>query len=142
VSEPVGRPRRWTSANDLEAAITAYFTDAISNEQPLGVLALCVHTEMSWDCFHDYENGSMDTETEKFSGLLKAARMKVMAYAESRVYDNTAGATFQLTNLSRKMANPFKNAQHQEVTGAEGGPLSFAVSVSFVKAPDGPADQG
>jgi len=29
----------------------------------------------------------------------------------------------------------------QELTGAEGGPLQFAVSVSFVKAPDGTADQ-
>jgi hypothetical protein len=112
-----GAPRRWEKAADLESAINAYFEDAIANEQPLGILALCVHAKMSWDCFTDYESGEMDTESEKFSGLLKHARLRVMAYAESQVYDHTAGATFQLTNLSRKFKDPWKNAQHQEHSG-------------------------
>lgn len=118
-----GRPRRWTAASELDAAIKAYFEDAIAKEQPLGVLALCVHVGMSWDCFSDYESGEMDTETEKFSRLLKDAKTKVMAYAESRVYENTAGATFQLCNLSRNAKFQFKNAQHQEITGKGGGAI-------------------
>jgi hypothetical protein len=118
-----GRPRRWESEADLAAAINAYFEDAIANEQPLGILALCVHTKMSWDCFTDYESGEMDTENAKFSGLLKEARLRVMAYAESQVYDHTAGATFQLTNLSRKFKDPWKNAQQQEHVGPNGGPV-------------------
>lgn len=112
-----GRPRKWESVETLQAAIDAYFTDAISKEQPLGILALCVHASMSWETFTDYERGDMDTETEKFSVPLKKARLQVMAYAESRVYENTAGATFQLTNLSRKFADPWRNAQHQEHSG-------------------------
>lgn len=124
----VGRPRRWTKAAELEAAVKAYFEDAIANERPLGVLALCVHAGMSWDCFHDYENGSMDTPDEKFSVLLKDAKTKVMAYAESRVYENTAGATFQLCNLSRGSKNPFKNASHQELSGPNGGPISVSLA--------------
>lgn len=123
-----GTPRRWQTASELETAVKAYFEDAIANERPLGVLALCVHTGMSWDCFHDYENGSMDTETQVYSGLLKDAKTKVMAYAESRVYENTAGATFQLVNLSRGSKNPFKNASHQELTGANGGPISVSLA--------------
>ena len=37
--------------------------------------------------------------------------------------------------------NRMKWTDKQEVTGAEGGPLQFAVSVSFVKASDGTADK-
>lgn len=124
----MGRPRRWTKAEDLNSAIQAYFLDAIANERPLGVLALCVHTNMSWDCFADYENGSMDAPGENFSVLLKDAKTKVMAYAESRVYENTAGATFQLCNLSRGSKNPFKNASHQELSGPNGGPIPISLA--------------
>lgn len=118
-----GAPRLWNLASDLQAAIEGYFLTADANKDPLGILALCVHTAMSWDAFCDYESGSMDTETEKFSVLLKNARLKVMAYAESKVFTHTAGATFQLTNLSRRFKEPWKNAQHQEITGKGGGPL-------------------
>jgi hypothetical protein len=132
-----GRPRHWGSPEILETAIDAYFTDAISKEQPLGILALCVHTSMSWETFTDYERGDMDTETEKFSVPLKNARLRVMAYAESRVYENTAGATFQLTNLSRKFKEPWKNAQHQELTGANGGPISLSIADQILAASNG-----
>lgn len=130
----VGRPRRWKTVDELEKAIEAYFLDAIANEQPLGILALCVHAKMSWDCFHDYERGDMDEYPDEFSGPLKAARLRIMAYAESNVYNHTAGATFMLTNLSRNLKNPWKNAQHQELTGANGGPVELSLADQIRKA--------
>ena len=124
---PAGRPPRWSKASDLQEAINAYFEDAKTKDEPIGILSLCDHASMSYDCFIDYENGSMDTETEEFSELCKKAKQKVMGYAEKRIYAHTAGATFQLVNLTRKTKEPYKNAQHQEVTGANGSPLSITL---------------
>ncbi len=80
---------------------------------------------MSYDCFIDYASGEMDTETEKFGELCQKARTKVMGYAEKRIYANTAGATFQLVNLTRRCKEPLRNAQHNELTGKDGGPLEI-----------------
>ena len=132
-SETGGRPRKWATQAQLEEAVKAYFDqiesqDPESKQKPPGIFALCVHTGMSYDTYLDYESGIMDTETEKFSETLQKSRLKVAAYAEEQIYDRTAGATFQLVNLTRKTREPYKNAQHQEVTGANGGPLEIALA--------------
>ncbi len=118
-----GRPRKWQSAKALQTAIEAYFDsidaqDPENKPRPPGLLALCVHSGMSYDCMLDYESGEMDSETEKYSELIKAARLKVAAFAEEQIYDRTAGATFQLVNLTRKSREPYKNAQHQDLNVA------------------------
>lgn len=129
-----GRPRKWPTPESLSDAIEAYFLaiDKSAKKEdekskPPGLFALCVHADVSYECFLDYESGTYDTEIEKFSELIKKARLRIAAYAEEQIYERTAGATFQLVNLTRKMREPYKNAQHQELTGPNGG----ALEVSF-----------
>lgn len=138
---PAGRPRKWHTAKELEDAVESYFLaieqeadrDENKKPKPPGIFALCVHVGMSYDTFLDYESGDKDTETDKFSETLKKTRMRIVAFAEEQIYDRTAGATFQLVNLTRKFREPHKNAQHQEITGKDGG----AVEIKLTKADEG-----
>jgi len=131
-----GKPRKWPTEKSLSDAVEAYFLEIEQAVElypdkkpaPPGLFALCVHAGMGYDCFLDYENGSMDTESEKYSEILKNARLRIAAYAEQQIYERTAGATFQLVNLTRKMREPYKNAQHQEITGKDEGPIKFEVT--------------
>ncbi len=133
---PAGRPRRWQTAQELEDAVEGYFLaleqaadmEPDKKPKPPGIFALCVHAEMSYDTFLDYESGEKDTETDKFSETLKKTRMRIVAFAEEQIYDRTAGATFQLVNLTRKFREPHKNAQHQEITGKDGGALNITIT--------------
>lgn len=122
---PAGRPPLWNKQADLQAQVDAYFVKCVAEELPPGIYGLADFLNCHPQTFYDYENGVMDTETEKFSDTFKKARAKVVAYAESRIYDKTAGAVFQLVNLTRKFPEPAKNAQHQEITGKDGEALSF-----------------
>lgn len=129
-----GRPRRWQSEGELASAIAGYF-DGIDQEpeegqkpKPPGLFALCVDTGMSYDCLLDYESGIYDDENNKFSETIKKARLMIAAFAEEQIYERTAGATFQLVNLTRKFREPYKNAQHQEITGPNNGPVQVSIT--------------
>jgi hypothetical protein len=134
--ETGGRPLKFQTAQDLENVIEAYFLsleqEAEMNPEkkprPPGLFALCVHAGMSYDCWVGYENAEHDSETEKYSQMCKKARMRIAAFAEEQIYERTAGATFQLVNLTRKFKEPYKNAQHQEITGKDGGSLEIALT--------------
>jgi hypothetical protein len=139
-----GRPERWKTAKELEEAIESYF-DSIEIEPekgkkkiPPGIFALCVHTKMSYDTFLDYENKGHDRIGESFSETCNNARLRVMAFAETQIYDRTAGATFQLVNLSRKTKEPLKNAALVENTGPGGKDLFSGISIQFVKGGNEP----
>ncbi len=132
-----GRPRRWTVQADLESVVNAYFQqydDAQGNEcnpkakKAPNIYGLCRFCQMSYDVFWDYEKGDYDTETEKFSDTLKDARLRILEYAGEHVYTHTAGAVFNQVNLTRTSAMPWKNAQHNEVTGPNNGPLSIQIT--------------
>jgi DNA-packaging protein gp3 len=125
-----GRPRKFESPSELNKMVDEYFDNCKKNETPPGIYGLIDHLSCGVQTFYDYEN---DTENSEFSDILKKARLKVVAYAESKLYDKTAGGVAQLVNTTRKFPDPFKNAQHQEVTGPNNGPLSF----KLLKADEG-----
>lgn len=118
----------WTKQADLEAKVKDYFRTCDQEEKPYGIYGLADFLSCHPQSLYDYENGLMDTETEKFSDTFQKARAKIVAYAESRIYDKTAGAVFQLVNLTRKFPEPAKNAQHQEITGKDGGAVEIKLS--------------
>lgn len=135
---PNGRPRRWTDAAELDRLVDEYFTGFDIKEQESegkskkapNLFGLCLFTEMSYDCFLDYENGSMDTETQKFSLPLQKARLECLNYAGEHAYTHPAGSVFTHVNLTKKFKEPWKNAQANEVTGTNGG----AISIRLLKA--------
>ncbi len=138
-----GRPRRWTSEAELADLVEAYFVqfdDGDSEDSPKAkkapnLFGLCRYTQMSYDAFVDYESGSMDTETEKFSVSLKDSRMRCLEYAAEHSFTHTAGAVFNQVNLTRKFKEPWKNAQHQEVSSPGKDTLDMKMTVEFVKGP-------
>lgn len=129
-----GRPRRWTSQEELQTIVDSYFDQydkaQIDETHPKAkkapnIYGLCRFCQMSYDTFWDYEKGDCDTETEKFSDTLKDARLRILEYAGEHVYTHTAGAVFNQVNLTRTSSMPWKNAQSNEHSGPDGGPMEF-----------------
>ncbi len=127
---PAGRPPLFSTQADLQAKVDAYFVKCVQEETPPGIYGLSDFLSCDPTTFYDYERGEQDTETEEFSHTLKKARSKIVAFAESRIYDKTAGAVFQLVNLTRKFPEPAKNAQHQEIAGPDGKALAITITQS------------
>jgi hypothetical protein len=123
-----GRPPRWETEAELQASIDGYFAKCEADNTPPGIYGLVDFTTQSISTFYEYESGKKDTETEKFSIAISKARLKVVAFAESRVYQNTAGAVSQLVNTTRKYPEPYKNSQAHEVTGPNSGPLQIVIT--------------
>lgn len=133
-----GRPPRWKTAAELEAAIQSYWDDCKANEKPIGLYGMYDFTNQDSSTFYEYESEAKDTKTEKFSAVCKKARIKVAAFAESKVYTNPAGAISQLVNVTKKLPEAYKNSQHQEVTGAGGKPIESKITVEYVNPPSIP----
>lgn len=131
-----GRPRKFESPEDIDAQAKAYFVwcDSQDPPRPYTITGLAEELGTFRDVLIDYESGAYDTETEKYSNAVKRAKAKVERYAEEHVYTQTAGACFHLTNLSRTSKNPWKNAQHQEVTGKDGSDLFGTVAAAITQA--------
>lgn len=123
-----GRPLRWATADELSKGVNAYFADCAAKEIPPGVYGLIDALNCGIQTFYDYGDGNNDTDENRFSEILRMARLKVAAFAESRVYANTAGAVSQLVNITKKFPEPYKNSQHTEVTGAGGGAVKFEIT--------------
>jgi hypothetical protein len=110
--------------------MAGYFTqfDSLDPTDPktkkaINVFGLCLHADMSYDTFCGIENGEYDKVDPNFSKSVKKAKLKLLDFNAQHSLSHTAGAVFNTVNLTRKMAEPWKNAQHQEVSGPNGGPV-------------------
>lgn len=107
----VGRPAKFTSADELQKAINIYFEQ--EQETPtLSGLALALGFE-SRQSMYDYEK-----KGDAFSYTIKRARLQVECIYEKRLYSNSpAGAIFALKNLG------WSDRVQQEISGLEGKPV-------------------
>jgi hypothetical protein len=129
---------------DLERAVNSYFeslepSEASPHGKPATLTGLSLHLDTFPDVLRDYESGSYDDADNKFSSAVKKARNRVIAFAEQALYTgkNAAGPIFHLCNLTRHAKadeDKWKNAQAQEVTGANGGPLDLSVRVNWAES--------
>ena len=115
-----GRPPIWETCEAIDLAIDAYKAHCEEEKLPAGIYGFCEFVSVDPTTYYEYESGKRDTDEIKFSRTIKKIRWKAIADAEARSYSHTAGAVFNLVNLTRKTEEPWKNAQHQEVTGANG----------------------
>lgn len=131
-----GRPRIFPTPEALQAKIDGYF-DKFKDSHIEGsekykkapnLFGLCLYAGMSYDAFVDYCSGEYDSETEKFSVAGEKARLRCLDYAGEHTYTLPAGAVFNQVNLTRKFKEPWKNAQHQEVTGPNNGPMQINIT--------------
>ena len=110
-----GRPRSFTDPNTLMKKLNEYFTDkeidtGAWQDVPVGetvvpmfrptMAGICVHLGICKDTWSEYGRGTYDTETEKYSDLIKQARLAVESVVERRaLYENAgAGPIFWLKN--------------------------------------------
>jgi len=98
-----GRPRKFTSADEIYKAGLEYITSTIEQEKHLTFTGLCIALGVVKDTFNDYESGKYDTDLEVFSGPLKDLKQRVENYAEQKLFgNNPTGAIFALKNYGWK----------------------------------------
>ncbi len=146
---PEGAPPRFANAEEAAQLIAGYFAkwDNLPPDDPQAkkapnVFGICLHCEMSYDCFCDYENGDHDKRDPKFSQTFKMAKVKLLDYNAQHALTHTAGAVFNTVNLSRKVKEPWRNTQVSELTGPNGGKIQVeGFAIKFVDPPK-PSDAG
>lgn len=135
-----GRPPKFTSPEDMQLKIDAYFAkcDARtvtrvakdgtvfteSNPEPYTMSGLAYALDMDRASLVNYAH------KDDFFDTVKKARMKVQVDVERRLMEgqNQTGAIFNLKNNFN-----WKDKQENEFTGPDGGPLM--VGVEFLNAP-------
>ena len=133
-----GRPRKFNSPEEIDSLSKAYFIECDCKEPPVPytVTGLAESLGTFRIVLSDYEKGTYDVQEDKENGIeavmysyaIKRAKAKIERYAEEKVYEKTAGAVFTLVNMTRNSGEPWKNAQHQEVTGPNNGPLAIQIT--------------
>jgi hypothetical protein len=143
MAHPGGRPLKFSSPEELQAKIDAYFESCwdevivrgpkgaimtvnqeTGQEEPLKekvqirpytITGLAVALDTSRTVLLDYE------DKDEFSNTIKNAKNKIETFAEEQLYQlkNPAGAIFNLTNNYHR----WTNKQSQEISGPNGGPV-------------------
>jgi len=118
-----GRPLKYGTPEEMQAAIDAYFVGCEVEEEPYTItglaLALGFTTRQS---LINYEG------REEFLDTVKTAKLRVEQFAEKKLFGpNATGAIFALKNYE------WRDKTEQALTGADGGPIEIkGIDVSFI----------
>ena len=107
-----GKPRAFTSVDQLQDGIKAYLVDCEEKERPLTVSGLAADLEVNRETIFAYQRG---TYGEEYSDPIKKVVQKIESeHAEGLLSGklNTTGAIFTLKNN-----HGWKDQQHIEKTG-------------------------
>jgi len=89
----IGRPRLFSSPEEMEEKINEYFSLCEQTGEPLLLSGICLYLDIGTSTLHDY------AQRPDFSEVLKKARMKIEHYIVKNVLQNklnTAAAIFKL----------------------------------------------
>ena len=89
-----GRPKLYTSADQMQQVIDAYFEECKESEEPLTISGLALALDMTTETLRQYGEG------EEFSSTVRKAKQKVENYVEKRLMagGQAAGPIFNLKN--------------------------------------------
>jgi hypothetical protein len=119
----IGRPRKFTSAAELEEIGMKYIKERLEHNQPVLITGLCLALDTYRDVLIDYESGKYDDDNNCFSNTVKRLKAYCENSAEERLYSNQpTGAIFALKNYG------WKDKQDVEISGKDGGPLQIVLS--------------
>ena len=138
--KPVGAPPKWELVEDLQAAIDGYFAkwnnllvDDPKLKKTPNIFGLCLFADMSYDTFCNIENGQYDKTNPEFGKAVKKAKLRLLDWNAEHALSHTAGMVFNTVNLTRKMEEPWKNAQSNELSGPNGGRIQVeGFKIEFV----------
>lgn len=102
---PVGRPPKFESGEELQERIDAYFADCLERAEPPFITELCVWLDTSRKVLLEYE------EKPEFSNTIKKAKQKCEAAIEKGMMLNKMNATGAIFNLKNNYGweERFKN---------------------------------
>ena len=112
MSNPVGRPPKYNTPEEMQVAIDAYFTECANKEspQPLTVTGLALALDMTRRGLLDYCEKS-----DEFAHTVKRAKLVVENFIEKRLYEpNATGSIFNLKNNFQWVD---KTEQDQNING-------------------------
>lgn len=117
--ETRGRPMKYRSAKDMQAAVDAYFMRIAKNQEPATITGLAIHLG-----FSTRHGLLLYGHREAFAETVEFAKLRVEHEYEKRLLadKNAAGAIFGLKNFG------WTDAQRVEHTGDGGGPLTIAIT--------------
>lgn len=99
---PVGRPPKFASVEELQKLIDGYFDSRVvvkdggeERSLPITITGLCLHLDTSRETLCEYEN------KPEFTDAIKKAKMRVEHFAEEMLHigKNQTGAIFALKNF-------------------------------------------
>lgn len=132
MANPVGRPPKFASVEELQAKIDDYFHsrvvinhDGEERSLPITITGLCLHLDTSRETLCEYEN------KPEFTDAIKKAKMRVENFAEEMLHvgKNQTGAIFALKN--------FGWTDKTTIAGDADAPVKHdhSVEVAFVQNP-------
>lgn len=122
---PAGRPPKYTSAEQMQADIDAYFATCNEENPPL-ISGLAYALDMTTQNLRNYE------ERDEFFTTIKRAKQRVEMAFEKRLNSGACtGSIFWLKNNAG-----WKDQVQQEVSAPGGGPVQAEVkwTVEFLNA--------
>lgn len=123
----VGRPPRFSSPEEMQVAIDAYFAECDQTKKPYTVpgLALALGFSSRSSLF-DY--ATRNAGHEEFAATIKKAKLRIETQRAEMLVQcktNPAGMIFDLKNNFG-----WKDQQALEVSGADGGPVQVAAGLA------------
>lgn len=121
---PVGRPPKFSTAEELDDAVNAFFKSLRPRgkpPEPPTLSGLMLHLDFAdYKVLHDYE------KKPKFSQVLKKARMRVLQAHERHLFATSCtGSIFYLKCHGGEMFK--ESAQQHEHSGLGGGPITVKI---------------
>jgi hypothetical protein len=99
-----GRPLKFSTPEEMQEKIDAYFACCDENEEPITITGLALALDTTRELLCDYE------EKDEFSDTIKKAKLRVQhAYEKRLVKRGNAGDIFALKNFGWKDKQEFDN---------------------------------
>lgn len=123
----VGRPLKFSTAQEIEEQAESYFAECTAKEQPITITGLCLALGTFRDVLIDYESGKYDEQDPGFSNAIKRAKLRCENYAEKQVFTgkNPAGAIFALKNYG------WSDKIQQELSGPNGSGIPVEIICDY-----------
>lgn len=107
---PAGRPPAYSSPEEMQKDIDAYFAQVLADEKPPTISGLAYHLGMSTESLRNYQN------RDQFFATVKRAKQRVEIALEERLDQGSpVGAIFNLKNNFG-----WKDKIEQDLTSSDG----------------------